>query len=466
MLRHGRARLGILLGAALGACRSAPPAPPAAPTPATVVLVSLDGFRADYLDRRLPLPAFARLEAAGVRARALVPSFPSKTFPNHWTLVTGLRPGRHGIVANAFWDPVTRREYRIRDTAAVRDASWYGGVPLWALAERAGIRTGTVFWPGSEAPVGGVRPSRWLRYDGAMPDSARVDTVVAWLALPAAERPRFVALYVSVADDSGHAAGPDAPATDSAVVEADRTLGRLLDRLDAMPGGNAVDVVVVSDHGMDAVAPERTVDLSRCDRRDAFADARTGDAGPVLSMWFDEPGGGVAGGDAAGTDAASRAANAEAVLRSCLAPAAAGAPFNPLAHARVYARAETPARWALRAQPRAGDLLIVADSGWTVVPAPPARPLHGGGHGWDPAADRAMRAIFLAAGPHVRARGEIAAVENVHVAPFLGALLGVAWPAGATDGDVRVLAPLLDVRRLRARRGGTRGRAVPTAGPS
>ncbi|HEY0778290.1 MAG TPA: ectonucleotide pyrophosphatase/phosphodiesterase, partial [Gemmatirosa sp.] len=249
--RVGRAAVRRLAGAValLAACRLPAPAPPAPLPPATVVLVSFDGFRADYLDRRLPLPAFARLEAAGVRARALVPSFPSKTFPNHWTLVTGLRPGHHGIVANAFWDPVRQGEYRIRDTAAVRDASWYGGTPVWALAERAGIRTGTVFWPGSEAAVGGVRPSHWLRYASALPDSARVDTVAAWLALPAAARPRFVALYVSVADDSGHAAGPDAPATDSAIVEADRTLGRLLDRLDAMPGGNDVNVVVVSDHG-------------------------------------------------------------------------------------------------------------------------------------------------------------------------------------------------------------------------
>ena len=431
-----------LLAVVLSSCRMAAPAPPAPPTPATVVLVSFDGFRADYLDRRLPLPAFARLEAAGVRARALVPSFPSKTFPNHWTLVTGLRPGHHGIVANAFWDPVraaagVAAEYRIRDTTAVRDASWYGGTPVWALAERAGIRTGTVFWPGSEAPVGGVRPSRWLRYDAALPDSARVDTVAAWLALPAVQRPRFVALYVSVTDDSGHAAGPDAPATDSAIVEADRTLGRLLDRLDAMPGGNAVDVVVVSDHGMDGIAPARTVDLSQCGEHAAFATARAGDAGPVLSLWLDAP---------------ARVPAAEAALRRCLTPAPAGAPANAMAHAHVYARGETPLRWALRQQPRAGDLLVVADSGWTVVPAPPATPLHGGGHGWDPPSDRAMRAIFVAAGPHVRARGQIPPFDNVHVAPFLGALLGLTWPDGALDGDARTLAPLLDAQRLHRRR--------------
>ncbi len=434
-----RAGVAAVLSAA---CRVPAPPPPAPLPPATVVLVSFDGFRADYLDRRLPLPAFARLEAAGVRARALVPSFPSKTFPNHWTLVTGLRPGHHGIVANAFWDPVRHATgladyFRIRDTAAVRDASWYGGTPVWALAERAGIRTGTVFWPGSEAPVGGVRPSRWLHYDAGLPDSARVDTAAAWLALPPAERPRFIALYVSVADDSGHAAGPDAPATDSAIVEADRTLGRLLDRLDAMPGGNDVDVVVVSDHGMDAVAPAHVVDLSRCPERAAWAGARTGDPGPVLAFWLDD---------------SARVPAAEAALRACLARAAPGAPPNELAHAHAYTRADAPARWAVRAQPRAGDLLVVADSGWVVDASAPAKPPHGGNHGWDPASDRAMRAIFLAAGPQVRARGTIPVVDNVHVAPFLGALLGVAWPNGATDGDVRVLAPLLNVQRLRARR--------------
>ena len=440
------ARAGALAGALAGgvagavACGLPAPPPPAPLPPATVVLVSFDGFRADYLDRRLPLPAFARVEAAGVRARALIPSFPSKTFPNHWTLVTGLRPGRHGIVANAFWDPARAAagrpaEYRIRDTAAVRDASWYGGTPVWALAERAGIRTGSVFWPGAEAPVGGVRPSRGLPYDPRLPDSARVDTVAAWLALPPAERPRFVALYVSVADDSGHARGPDTPATDSAIVEADRTLGRLLDHLDAMPGGDAVDVVVVSDHGMEAVAPAHVIDLSRCPEQRTWAGVRTGDPGPVLAMWT----------------GARPSAAALGALQRCLAPAAADAPPNALAHAHAYVRAATPARWAIRTQPRAGDLLVVADSGWTVAVAAPDTPPHGGTHGWDPAADRAMRAIFLAAGPHVRARGTIPAVDNVHVAPFLGALLGLTWPGGATDGDARVLAPLLDLQRLRAR---------------
>lgn len=437
-----RARVLVSVGASVGAtvltaCRVPPPAPPAPLPPATVVLVSFDGFRADYLDRRLPLPAFARLEAAGVRARALVPSFPSKTFPNHWTLVTGLRPGHHGIVANAFWDPVRQQEYRIRDTAAVRDASWYGGTPVWALAERAGVRTGTVFWPGSEAPVGGVRPSRWLPYDARLPDSARVDTVAAWLALPPAERPRLVALYVSVTDEGGHAAGPDAPVTDSAIVEADRTLGRLLDRLDATPAATAVDLVVVSDHGMDRVAPERVVDLSRCAGQAAWAGARSGDPGPVLAFWLAD---------------SARVPAAEAAMRSCLAPAAAGGLPNELAHAHAYTRADAPARWAVRTQPRAGDLLVVADSGWTVYPTAPAIPPRGGNHGWDAASDRAMRGIFLAAGPHVRARGEIPAVDNVHIAPFLGALLGLAWPNGTTDGDPRVLAPLLDARRLRARR--------------
>ena len=438
------------------ACGLPAPGPPAPLPPATVVLVSFDGFRADYLDRPLALPAFARLEAAGVRARALVPSFPSKTFPNHWTLVTGLRPGHHGIVANTFWDPARAAagqssEYRIRDTLAVRDASWYGGTPVWALAERAGMRTGTVFWPGSEAPVGGVRPSHALPYDASLPDSARVDTVAAWLALPPAERPRFVALYVSVTDDSGHAHGPDAPATDSAIVEADRTLGRLLDRLDAMPGGDAVDVVVVSDHGMEPIVPEHVVDLSRCPEHTTWEHARSGDPGPVFAMWTERQSA-VAQASGTPTSVSPTPGTVLGALQRCLAPAPVGAPTNALAHARAYARAATPARWAVRAQPRAGDVLVVADSGWTVAGNPPATAPHGGTHGWDPATDRAMRAIFLAAGPHVRARGTIPAVDNIHVAPFLGALLDLAWPAGAIDGDARVLAPLLDARRLRARR--------------
>jgi hypothetical protein len=222
-------------------------------------------------------------------------------------------------------------------------------------------------------------------------------------------------MYVSIVDRAGHDHGPTAPETDAAVREADRVLGRLLDSLAVSPLAGRIDVVVVSDHGMSDVAPDRIVDLSRWI---SLAGVRTADPGPVFSLWF--------GADSARRDAAYAA----------LGRGLAGG------HARVYRRGETPAGWHVRAAPRAGDLLVVADPGWLVVAAPPAGGVHGGNHGWDPAAAPEMGAIFLAAGPDVAGRGLVPSFANVDVHPFLAHLLRVV-PAAGIDGSLRALRSVL-----------------------
>jgi hypothetical protein len=387
-----------------------------------VVLVAFDGMRADYLDRQ-PLPSFARVAAAGVRARALIPSFPSKTFPNHYTMATGLVPGRHGIVANVFWDPRRRATFAIRDTAVKNDGTWYGGEPIWVTAERQGVRAAAAAYPGAEGAIGGVRPTAWLHYDETVHESTYVDSVAAWLRRPPATRPHLVALYVDDLDAAGHRHGPDAPQTDSAVAAADRLLGRLLDSLDASPVARRVNVVIVSDHGMARVPREQVVDIG------AMADlrgVRVADPGPVLLLWFDgDPSAGS--GQALRRRERTRAALARA-LDSARVPA------------RVWRREDTPPRWGVRGQPRAGDLLVVAEEGWVVTPRPVRDPSVGQ-HGWDPASSPAMRGVFLAAGPNVVPLGTIAAFENVHVYPFLARLLGLR-PAQGIDGDPRVLERL------------------------
>ena len=170
-----------LAGLLVLACAGAAPQR-AATVPAAsgdyVVLVSFDGFRHDYLDRGLT-PTLDSLARSGIRARGLIPVQPSKTFPSHYSIVTGLHAGEHGIVANTFYDPEQQTWYSPADRAAVEDGSWYRGEPIWVTAQRHGLRTGTMFWPGSEADVGGVRPTYWKRFDDAMPDQARVDTVLS-----------------------------------------------------------------------------------------------------------------------------------------------------------------------------------------------------------------------------------------------------------------------------------------------
>src|SRR5258705_9637775 len=158
-----------------------------------VILISFDGFRAEYL-RRLDLPNFERVRRAGVHSVGMIPSFPSKTFPNHFTIVTGLYPEHHGVVGNSFWAPQRNAGYSMSDSVAVRDASWYRGEPIWATAEKQGMVAGAFFWPGSEAPIGGALPSFVKAYDGRVPNTTRVDSVLAWLALSEANRPHVIAM--------------------------------------------------------------------------------------------------------------------------------------------------------------------------------------------------------------------------------------------------------------------------------
>src|SRR5512138_1843541 len=207
---HESVRRGAMLAAVLlfpVACASATPAPRHATDDRYVVLVSFDGFRSDYLDRGLT-PVLDSLAGAGVRADSMLPVQPAKTFPNHYTIATGLYPGEHGIVANTFYDAERDAWYSPANRAAVEDGTWYRGEPIWVTAQRQGLRTGTMFWIGSEADVGGVRPNYWKRFDATMPGEARVDTVLSWLRLPATERPRLLTLYFEFTDDAGSRYGP------------------------------------------------------------------------------------------------------------------------------------------------------------------------------------------------------------------------------------------------------------------
>ena len=381
-----------------------------------VVMVSFDAFRHDYVDRFHP-PAFEELASRGVRASALIPSFPSKTFPNHYTLATGLYPGNHGIAGNAFFDPARKAWYRLGDQKAVRDSSWYGGEPIWVTAERDGVRSGAYFWAGSEAAIGGVRPSYYALYDAKVSNAARVDGVISWLRTPAVERPHLVLLYFSDVDDTTHRYGPDGKQTAAAVASVDRALRQLMDSLSVLPFADSVNIVLVSDHGMAQVRADKPIAVS-----DLLASAgvdttrmEVSDNGPTLSIWF-------------GADSARMRA-AHAVLD------------RTLTHAHTYFRSETPAAWHVRDNPRAGDLLIVADEGYIVQRRAADKPPVAGAHGYDPSL-AVMHGIFIAAGPNVRPLGIIPPFENVDVYPFLVSLLRLEH-VPRVDGRAATLSGLL-----------------------
>src|SRR5579862_268420 len=213
-----------------------------------VVLVSLDGFRYDYA-RKFHAEHLLALAAQGASApEGMLPSFPSITFPNHYTIVTGLYPGHHGIVANSFYDPARKQAYRYHDAKAIADGTWYGGTPLWVLSVQQGMRSASFFWVGSEAEIQGIRPSYYLKFDASFPNGKRVEQVLAWLHLPPEQRPHFITLYFSDSDTAGHEYGPDSPQVAAAVHELDSEIGKLVDGI--KESNLRVDLIVVADHGM------------------------------------------------------------------------------------------------------------------------------------------------------------------------------------------------------------------------
>lgn len=388
---------------------------PAGTVPPTVIVVSFDGWRWDY-DTKAPAPHLRSLMARGVRAEGLIPSFPSKTFPNHYTIVTGLYPGHHGIVANTIKDPTTGRIFEPSRTREVRDPMWWGGEPIWVTAARAGQSSATMFWPGSEAPIRGVLPRYWKAYDGAYPAEARVDQALAWLDLPAADRPRFITLYFEDTDRAGHQRGPDSAAVREAITRADSYLGRLLRGLERRRLAENVNIVVVSDHGMAAVDNDRVIAV---DDYVSLNDVEIVDINPTLAI-------------------VPRPGKADAVFRAL-----------EKAHPRlkVYRRETTPEAWHYRDHPRVPPIIGVADEGWQVLRRSTLAGLRArlsgaaaGQHGYDPGI-MSMRGLFVAAGPAFKHGVTVPALENVHIYNALAHALKLR-PA-ANDGSMKVAQTLL-----------------------
>ncbi len=398
----------VLLLAACSSGSRVETTPGAATGGGTVVLVSLDGFRWDYLDRPVA-PNLQRLARRGVRAQWLTPSFPSITFPNHYTIVTGLYPEHHGIISNNMRDSLLG-SFRISDTVAVREPRWWGGEPIWRTAERQGRRAAAFFWPGSEAAIGGAMPWRSMRFDDDYPNAARVDSVLGWLSLPKGEAPSIVTLYYSDTDHSGHDFGPESLQTDSAIARVDSMIGRLVDGLARRGLGDLVNLVVVSDHGMIETSKEQLIVL---DDYINLADVTMVDWTPVGAM-IPKPG-------------------REAAVYDALAKA------HP--QLKVYRRGEVPARLHFNSNARITPLVLVAEPGWSITSKARAATWRGGGaHGWDPAA-RGMGAIFVAAGPAFRQGVTVAPFQNIHIYELLAHIIGVT-PA-PNDGSLDSVRTLL-----------------------
>ncbi|HEY0742143.1 MAG TPA: ectonucleotide pyrophosphatase/phosphodiesterase [Chryseosolibacter sp.] len=379
-----------------------------------VILVSFDGFRHDYVER-FQLPNFKKFIQEGSAAAGLIPSFPSKTFPNHYTIVTGLYPGNHGLVDNGFYDPDQEKLYTMKNREVVTDSSFYGGIPLWQLAKQNGIKSASYFWVGSELRQENLHPDYYYSYDQSVPFGNRIDKIIDWLSLPEEERPHMITLYFSSPDYESHRHGPVAPETKAVVQQMDSLLGVLVHRVDntKLP----VNIVLVSDHGM----------LELVDKTETyiFIDELVKQSSTIKV---------VNGGTQA--HLYTRSTTQRDSLASALKKRAKD--FS------VVVNNDFPTEWHY-VNPRSGDILMIAKPGKYIVSGLKRDHKPSGGtfgvHGYDPAKVKDMNGIFYARGPRVKAGMKVPAFSNIHIYPFVAAMLDMPLPP--IDGDERVLNPLL-----------------------
>ncbi len=398
----------FLLSGALGHLFAESPAPPA-----PLILISIDGFRWDYL-QKFDAPVLKQLAANGVRAQRLIPSFPSLTFPNHYTLVTGLHPEHHGIVANTFFDPALQEKFIYKNRESATDPRWWsGGEPIWITAEKQGVRSACFFWPGSEAENHGTRPSYFKSFEKALTCAERVDGLLAWLDLPPEKRPRFCTLYFDLVDSAGHRYGPDAPETAAAIKEVDEAIGRLLAGLAQRGLREQTNLVLVSDHGMEPVDADHVILL------DDYVDLKT--------IEIDFAGANVGLRPKTGT--------AEELVAKFRGK-------HPQLSAWV--RTEVPESLHYRASDRIAPVILSAAPGWSILGRDFLRmkrfTFERGAHGYDPATPN-MGALFIASGPAFQHGRMIDDVENIHVYNLLCAVLNLK-PA-PNDGDDRLVRAAL-----------------------
>jgi alkaline phosphatase D len=390
------------------------PNAPQQPSKHYVILVSLDGFRYDYA-KRYHADHLLTLAAEGASApEGMLPAYPSITFPNHYTIVTGLYPEHHGIVANTFYDPTRKEVYTYHDAKAIGDGTWYGGTPLWVLAEQQGMRSACFFWVGSEADIQGVRPSYYLKFDGKFPNEKRVDQVLAWLHLPPEQRPHMITLYFSDTDTAGHRYGPDSPEVAAAVHELDGEIGRLMDGIKEtkLP----VDLIVLADHGMVKVEGPAI-------RLDQYG---------LNPSWFAQ------------------------IVDSILYPKSddyAQKAYEALRGKSdkfvVYRRAQMPAYLHFDSNPREGDPVVVPTGPYLITANADARTSEHspvGMHGYDATRMPEMKALFVATGPDIRSGVALMPFESVNVYPLIAKILGLDitnLKTGPIDGELNVLKGIL-----------------------
>lgn len=370
------------------------------------IVVSLDGFRWDYI-QKYNAPNIARLGQEGVWANML-PSYPASTFPNHYSIATGLVPDHHGIVNNSFWDPETQTIFSIGDPKVNNNGAYFGGEPIWLTAQRQGLKTSIIYWVGSDVAVQGKYPDSYKSYRETplLEYRARIDTAMAHLRKPVPERPRLVMIYFDEPDLQGHLHGPDSPEVAQAVERVDSIIGYLRNEISKLKISKKVNLIVLSDHGMSGISDERNVKPSDYIKPEWYEHIVTG----TPTFIYSKP-----------------------QYRDSILQALENTP-----HVQYYKKEKIPPLMNYGSSPRIGDILVMPDLGWQFSEEPRHQ---SGAHGYDPY-DTEMRAIFRAVGPSFKKKGYKAGMfQNVDVYPLMARLLGIK-PA-PSDGKIERIREVL-----------------------
>ncbi|MBI4854687.1 MAG: alkaline phosphatase family protein [Acidobacteria bacterium] len=363
----------------------------------TVIMISLDGFRSDYLKQSL-MPNLYSLANDGVRSEALVPVFPTKTFPNHYTIVTGLYPENHGMISNKIYDPETRQEFPGDGKIEAKNSFWWGGEPIWVTTELQGQKSATLFWPGSEAEIKGTRPSYWTPYNKGMPYVDRINQILSWLELPIDKRPTLITLYIEEIDIVGHNYGPESAELKETLREVDKIFQNLIQGLRERGIFEQVNLVITSDHGMTSLSENRVIYI---DDYIDLSEVRLLEETSLAWVWPNEN-------------------NTKEIYQKLL---------NAHPNFKVYLKEEMPEKYHFRNNLRISPIIIIADEGWCVTTHGLTRAFKrafagGGTHGYDPDLP-SMQGLFIAHGAAFQKNLVIPSFQNLNVYNLVSRVLNL-----------------------------------------
>lgn len=391
--------IAVIFSITEASAQNIPPQPKALKS--TVILVSIDGYRADYITK-YPTATLSMLAHEGVRAKWMIPSYPSLTFPNHYAIATGLYPEHNGITGNSIYDPDFKAIFSLGKREEVQNGRWWWGEPIWVTAEKQGQKSAAFFFPGTEAEIASKRPTFFKTFNDKVPNFERIDTVLTWLDLPEENRPTLITTYFSDVDHAGHDSGPESNEVKLAIEEVDKSLHRLVSGLILRGIYDKVNIIIVSDHGMTRQNPVDTIIL------DDYFDLKDADEivwnGTLVSIY-------------------PKAEMADKIYNSLKS--------QNIKHASVYRKSEVPSRFNYNQGKRIGDIVVMADEGWYITSKSRHRPpqksgtngiAYRGAHGYDNQLE-SMRAFFVGHGPAFKSNKVTEPFNNVDVYNIIANIL-------------------------------------------